>query len=74
MAVSMQNWQNKSELELMQAIYSQTHKMVRGVEPPPLTVGQWTSINWLSVATEKLLDEHLEVAEDLSKVLSNIGD
>lgn len=74
MAVSMQNWQNKSELELMQAIFSETHKMVRGCEPPPLPIGRWTSLKWLSVATEKLLDEHLEVAEDLSKVLSNIGD
>ena len=61
MAVSMQNWQSKSELELMRAIYCETYKMVRNSEPPPLPIERW-------------LDEHLEVAEDLSKVISNIGD
>jgi CRISPR/Cas system-associated endonuclease Cas3-HD len=74
MSISMQNWQSKSELELMRAIYCETYKMVRNSEPPPLPIERWESLNWLSVATEKLLDEHLEVAEDLSKVISNIGD
>lgn len=74
MSVNMQNWQSKSELELMRAIYCETYKMVRNSEPPPLPIERWESLSWLSVATEKLLDEHLEVAEDLSKVICNIGD
>tara|TARA_R100000995_G_scaffold84558_2_gene63622 strand:- start:701 stop:943 length:243 start_codon:yes stop_codon:yes gene_type:complete len=70
----MQNWQNKSELQLMQAVFSQTHKMVRGCEPPPLPVESWTDINWLSTTAEKMLDEYIDMAEDMEKVLDNISD
>jgi len=72
MAVSMQNWNDYTPLERMQAIYIATYKRVRGGDHPIVPEGRWTSINWLSVATEKLIDEHLEVAEDLSSVLDKI--
>ena len=74
MEVSMQNWNDYTPLERMQAIYIATYRHVMGGDPPPVPEIRWNSLYWLSVATEKLIDEHLEVAEDLSKVLSNIGD
>ena len=72
MAVSMQTWGDATPLEQMQVIYSATYKMVMGGDHPPVPTGRWNNINWLSAATEELLDEHLEVAEDLSNVLDKL--
>ena len=74
MSVNMQNWQSKSELEKMQAIYTATYRHVMGGDHPPVPEIRWNSLYWLSVATEKLLDEHLELAEDVQKILDKIGD
>ena len=68
----MQNWNDYTPLKQMQAIYSATYRHVMGGDHPPVPEIRWTSLNWLSAATEKLIDEHLEVAEDLSSVLDKL--
>ena len=75
--ITMKNWQKylyKSELQLMQAVFSETHRTVRSGEPPSLPVENWNDINWLSDNAEKMLDEYLDMAKDMEKVLDNIAD
>tara|TARA_R100001015_G_C4634562_1_gene201308 strand:- start:7288 stop:7551 length:264 start_codon:yes stop_codon:yes gene_type:complete len=75
--ITMKNWQKylyKSELQLMQAVFSETHRTVRSCEPPSLPVENWNDINWLSDNAEKMLDEYLDMAKDMEKVLDNIAD
>ena len=62
--INMENWQGKSELQLMQAVFSETYKTVRGCEPPALNVENWNDINWLSTTAEKILDEYIDMGKD----------